>query len=267
MKIDLEVAIIVLVVIILLNFAFFFVFFLNLDNETPRIGATPPQYVQTIPIERYPGMQCYVIVTPSRHTVLSHNCHTVYVQSDTITIGNYVIPRQTPGARCDRCYLSDYMNILGFLLFGRPNMGIPPPAPKGLLLLEDDAIICNSALSLLDKCFYGQYNCILGNGAWANFYAGAETVQPDTRFAKNRFTSIDELIQDSLDEDHADYYIRRAHNRHAFAVFRVNHVGETSTLSHHNGKTMKCKIEDSLAGNKTLVNRHKDARLVRPVKD
>jgi len=177
------------------------------ENEWIEPVTVTPKIVQYFPIERFPGMECFVIATSVRLLVLTQNCHVAYVNRENITIGQYVIPRQTPNKRCNRCYVSDYINILGFVLFGRPEMGIPPLAPKGFVLMEDDAVVCNAALPILEKCFVGQYNCILGDGAMMNFYAGAFSEQPDgDRYRFNRFTSIDEIYRVGLMniEHHSD---------------------------------------------------------------
>jgi len=223
-----------------------------------------PKYYQDFPIDRYPGMKCYVIVTSARHVVLTLNCDVVYVNSDNITIGNYVIPRQTPGKRCNRCYVADYTTILGFLLFGRPEMGIEPLAPLGMLLMEDDVILCNAALPVLDECFKGQYNCIVGTCAWANFYAGAQSEQPDPQYDRYRFKHIEDIYNVGLVniEHHADWFIK-GHRRHARETEFANHVGgaTTSTLFHNNEVQIKCDPNDTLESKKVVVNRFKDIRM------
>ena len=49
------------------------------------------QYYQTFPIERYPGLKCYVIATEERLLVSTQNCDIVLVQKENITINNIVI--------------------------------------------------------------------------------------------------------------------------------------------------------------------------------
>ena len=223
---------------------------------------TSPKYYQVFPIEKFPGMRCFIIATSVRQLILTLGCDVVYVSSDNITFGNYIIPRQTPGKRCNRCYVSDYINILGFMLFGRPEMGIEPIAPKGMVLLEDDALICKSAIPFLEECFQGQYNCILGDGAWMNFYAGAKTEQPDPRMSHYRFSSIDDIYNVGLMniEHHADWFIR-GHRRHHHNKDLVNHMGASSVLRHNNGAQMKCNISDTLAGDKVIINRPRDIKM------
>ena len=258
-----QTSIIILVVVSFLSwFLFIIVYFVDKHNTVP---IQMPRFYQIFPVDRYPGLKCYVIRTDVRQMVITTGCEIVYVQSDNITIGNYVIPRQTPGQRCNRCYLSDYLNIVGFVLFGRPEKGIEPLAPKGAVILEDDAVICNAALPYLDQCFEGQYNCILGDGAWMNYFAGAHSVQPEPdKYGWNRFTEIEQLYQHRKmnRQAHADLFTRE-HKRHVIAVDLVNHVNSVSTLYHHNPEQLKCMFNESLAGPKVIVERHKDIRIYR----
>ena len=257
-----ETTIIVLIVISFLSWSLFFIVYLV--NKYTAVPIQMPQYYQIFPIERYPGMKCYVIQTDVRQMVITTGCETAYVQSDNITIGNYVIPRQTPGMRCNRCYLSDYLNIVGFVLFGRPDDNIEPLAPKGAVILEDDAIVCNAALPHLDRCFQGQYNCILGGGAWMNYFAGAYSEQPEPdKYSEKRFTEIGQLYQHRKinREPHADWYII-AHRRHVIEENLVNHMKSVSTLYHSNGERLRCNLQnESIAGPKVIVDRYKDIRI------
>ena len=211
-----------------------------------------PQYYQTLPIEEYPGMVCYVIATKMRYSVLTQNCKTVLVKSDEIVIGNYSIARQSPGERCNRCYKSDYLSALGFLLFGRPEEGIEPLAKNGLLLIEDDVILCNSSLKLLKTCHSRQENCILGRGATMNYFAGAKTEQPNP--SKSRFTDESQLHDEAKHkaEEHTDQYIN-ALQKHYTKYPVCIHVGESSTLSHKNGYIEGCSIDQSLLGAKVYL--------------
>jgi len=85
-------------------------------------------------------MKCYVFVSNLRYLVLTYNCNPIYIESDTITIGTVVLKRRNPVKKCDVCYRNDYTDVVAFLLFGQPELGIDPPAPKGVLLIEDN---CN----------------------------------------------------------------------------------------------------------------------------
>ena len=242
-------------------------FFLMIILYASRSGSsylqaayTPPEFYQTFPIERYPGIKCYVIATKKRHLVLTQNCDTVYVTPENITLGPYVIPRQTPNSVCNRCYFSDYLSIIGFVLFGRPDMGVKPLAPLGALIFEDDIVACNSSLPYLDQCFEQQFNCILGNGATMNFYAGATSKQPDPEhFGSKRFTSIDQLYDNTRikSEPHVDWYIH-SHKRHVVDTALINHLGAISTLKHNNPEQIRCPFEESLVGKKIVIERHKD---------
>ena len=211
-----------------------------------------PQYYQTFPIEDYPGIECYVIATEMRYAVLTQNCKTVFVKDDVILIGNYSIPRQSPGERCNRCYKSDYLSALGFLLFGRPEEGIEPIAKKGLLLIEDDVIICSASLSMLKRCHSQQVNCILGRGATVNYFAGAKTEQPTP--SNDRFTEESELHNEAKHkaEEHTDQYLN-ALQKHAIKLPVCIHVGGISTLSHKNGFIQGCSVDESLLGRKVLL--------------
>ena len=80
----------------------------------------PPQYFQEFPLSRYPGMLCFVITSNKRHLVMTQNCNTINVNEANVTFGKYVLPRQSPNQTCNKCYASDYLNTLAFLLFGKP---------------------------------------------------------------------------------------------------------------------------------------------------
>ena len=260
-----KITIIVLVAISFLSWSLFAAIYLVNKNNAP-VRIQMPQYYQVFPIERYPGMKCYVIRSDVRELVITTNCEAVYVQSDNITIGNYVIPRQSPGMKCNRCYLSDYLNVVGFILFGRPEDNIEPLAPKGAVILEDDIVVCNDALLYLDQCFQGQYNCILGDGAWMNFFAGAQSEQPEPgNYSGKRFSKIEELIDadQATWQPHVDWYIV-ARNRHGIRKSVVNHMNSVSTLSHNIKEQINCRLHnESIAGPKVIVDRHKDIRIYR----
>ena len=239
-------------------------FFLHYSQRKPNTNflSVPimPENYQVFPAERYPGLKCYVIASSMRHFVISDNCHTIYVDKENITVENIVVPRQTPNKRCNRCTVSDYLNILSLVLFGCPERGIPPLAPMGALVLEDDVIICNKALEVLDKCFEGQYNCLLGWGAWANFYAGASSKQPDPeKYKTKRYVSRDDLFSHkSLSrEPYIDYFIRHS-NRHVVQTDYISHVGSSySVINHTSPGGMKCSIENSIA-KKAVALRFRD---------
>ena len=219
------------------------------------------KYYQTFPIERYPGLKCYVIATDERLLVSTQNCDIVLVQKENITINNIVIPRQS-AERCNRCYLSDYLSVLGLLLFGRPDHNISALAPNGLLLLEDDTVVCNSALPVLDKCHNEQYNCLLGNGACMNYYAGPTTNQPHPElYHSKRFVNNRQLYQSPRlkREPHADWYIRY-HEKHVVREELTNHMGKSSTLNHENGEVFHCSMEDSLAHTVATVPRYREVK-------
>jgi len=223
-----------------------------------------PKYIQVFPIDRYPGMKCYVIMSTMRHLVLTENCNTIYVEAENITIGNYVMPRQTPGQSCNRCYLSDYLNVLSFILFGSPQNSIPSPAPKGALIIEDDVVLCKDTLDYLDECFDGQYNCLLGRGTWANFYAGATSEQKNpTNYSSKRFTTSDEIFAHKAMtwQTHVDLYLRKS-DHHGLFVQSVNHVGgKVSVMNHTFKDDIRCNMSDSLAAEKFVFKRHKDVKI------
>ena len=207
-----------------------------------------PQYYQTFPMERYPNLECYVIGTDKRHVVLTNNCKRVYVLTDKIVVDNYAIPREST-KQCVRCYLSDYLATLGLLLFGRPEANIKPLAPSGLVLLEDDTIICKDALDQLDECHRQQYNCIIGYGAGMMYFAGATTKQPNpAKHSRYRFSKLNQLYVGSSirTNNHADWYIRVL-RRHAVDVTLTNHMGNRSLLGNSNGFLYHCNMSDSLA--------------------
>ena len=219
------------------------------------------QYYQTFPIERYPGMKCYVMATNSRLLVTTQNCNVVLVQMENITVNNIVIPRQS-AERCNRCYLSDYLSVLGLLLFGWPKYNISALAPNGLLLLEDDTVVCNSVLPVLDKCHHEQYNCILGNGACMNYFAGPATIQPHPeRYHNKRFVNNNELYDTPTlkDEPFADWYIW-TQQKHAVRKKLTNHMGKFSTMNHNNGEMFHCSMEDSLAHTVATVPRYREVK-------
>ena len=234
------------------------------DPKTKQNNFIPPAYYQVFPIERYPGMQCYVIATSKRYLVLTQNCISIYSDQKRIYIGQYVIERQTPDRICDRCYLSDYLNVISFILFGKPEQGIAPLAPNGALLLEDDIAICKSALDYLDECYKGQYNCFLGGGAWMNFYAGPNTTQPDKKHAKNRFTSVDQLYDHPGKHTkewymyHIDCYLKHHRILPAVSVEKVNHMGVVSVMGHGTDFPWKCSMNDTLVNDKTTISRTQD---------
>ena len=225
----------------------------------------PPIYFQDFPIERYPGLKCYVIVSERRHLVLTQNCNPIHIDSENITIGSYVIPRQAAHKVCERCYSSDYLNILSLLLFGKLDEGVEPFAPKGVVIFEDDAVACNSALDVLDDCFKEQMNCCLGYGAWMNFYAGPKTKQPHPElYAQKRFNSVSEIFHPvvTMNQDHADWMIRVI-GRVGKETDYVNHLGYTSVLQHPHDDwdvvfKLRCPMNESLAGGKKILHRTKD---------
>ena len=241
-------------------------FFLNKSKKQELLRSNflsvpiMPEYYQVFPIDRYPGLKCYVFASTMRYYVLTQNCNTIYMDRENITVENYVIPRQTPNKRCNRCYFSDYLNTLSLLLYGYPELNIPPLAPKGVLILEDDVVVCNKALDVLDKCFEGQYNCLLGWGAWANFYAAPNTTQLDpAKHSKKRFHSREDLFSDGCMswEPNVDFYIRTS-NRHVVRTDHINHVGvKLSVMNHTSPGGIKCSMEDSIA-KKVIAKRFKD---------
>jgi len=234
----------------------------NDTNKKKSLCLSLPRYYQVIPVERYPGLKCFIMASTMRLLVLSQPCDVVYVDSHNITIGKYVIPRQTPGKRCTRCYVADYLNVLTFVLFGRPELGIPPLAPMGALIMEDDVVICNSALPYLDKCFKGQYNCLLGRGALVDFFAGAYSKQPEPeKYSGKRYTHPDDIWKHPMlnKEIHVDRFINHT-KRHVEAVHLSNHVGAISTLDHFHGTEYHCSLENSLAGSKVIINRVADVK-------
>jgi len=152
-------------------------------------------------------------------------------------------------------------------------MNITPLAPMGAVIFEDDVVPCNTALDYLDECFNEQYNCILGYGAWMNFYAGAYSAQPHPdKYSSKRFTTTQQIFakQNSYATydkyyKHADWYIRGL-NRHGNAVDHVNHLGYTSVLNHDHWDPdriyhLRCPMEDTLAGNVVKVPRTQDIRI------
>jgi len=241
------------------------------EPEPPPKNFTfiPYSYFQVFPLERYPGIKCYTIATEKRHLVYSYGCEVVRVDSENITIGRYIIPKQAPRKVCDRCYSSDYLNIVAFVLFGKPDEGIEPLAPKGAVFFEDDTVACNSALEILDQCFKEQTNCILGYGAWMNYYAGTNTEQPNPdKYGEKRFTKLEHIFHPrTRNHDHADWLVR-ALGRQGIESDRVNHLGYTSVLNHVHDDfeqvyRLRCPMEESLAGQKVIVKRPGDISTVR----
>ena len=205
-----------------------------------------PNWYQTFPISRYPNLTCYIITSDKRLDVFTSNCNFAYVLEDKIVIDDYVIPREST-KYCKRCYLSDYLNMVSLMLFGRPAAGIPPLAPGGLLLIEDDSVICKDALDLLDECHRNQYNCILGFGTGMNYFAGPKTPQPQR--SNLRFETLSQLnVRSSVyTNNHADWYIRVL-RRHKHDVKYTNHVGKNSVLGHgYDPKNIHCAFNDSIA--------------------
>jgi len=97
-------------------------------------------------------------------------------------------------------------SVLSLILFGKPDEGVEPLAPKGAVIFEDDTVACKSALDELDKCFREQVNCCLGYGAWMNFYAGPNATQPNPKkYANNRFKSATEVFSTTNRHNHLDY--------------------------------------------------------------
>ena len=121
---------------------------------------------------------------------------------------------------------------------------------------------CPDALTELDKCFEEQYNCIIGYGAWMNFYAGAYSEQPHPDdFSSKRFTQPDDIFKSPAfsKSKHVDWIIRRI-GRHGHDTDYVNHLGYSSVLNHAHPDyervfALRCPMEESLAGGKVIINR------------
>ena len=145
---------------------------------------------QTFPVERFPGLVCYTLVTQGRFLVNTHGCNTIFLQNSSISVEKYVLPRAS-GKPLLPISTEDYIAILRLLLFGVPEREVPPLAPKGVLLLQDDAVVMTSALQKLDECHTRQVNCILGPGASMNYFAGASVNQPGDE--SKRFTAVEQL--------------------------------------------------------------------------
>ena len=221
-----------------------------------------PQYIQAFPVQRYPGLKCYVIASPSRPPVITDNCQMIYIQLETISIGQYTIPRQAPKRRCSRCYLSDYLNALSFILFGMPDKGIEPLAPVGAVIIEDDVVVCNKALETLDQCYRGQFNCILANSTWMNYFAGPFTDQLEPKkYRKYRFVSPAEIFgkDEIIDkENNVDSYLIKC-NKHAIQAAYANRIGH-SAMDNDNGSWAQCEMKESIAQH-IVVNRTRDIKI------
>lgn len=223
-------------------------------------------YYQTFPIEEFPGLKCYVFVTSSRFLVATSNCNPVVVFDDRILVDNIVIPRMVKRA-CNRCFMADYLSVMHLMLFGHPEHGVPPLAPKGVLLIEDDTIICKNALPLLHKCFAEQYNCRLGNGNGVNFFASPTTTQAHPElYGKMRYYSVEDLYTDEMaSKKHIDWFFSRV-KRPMRSERRAIHLLSKSTLRHRKWYIEKCPFNESLAWPVAGVTRYRDFTVDKPWK-
>ena len=238
-----------------------------------KSSGTNLKYYQTFPIERYPGLRCFTLATPSRYAVTTSNCNIILVDKYYITINNVIIPRQT-SEYCNRCQMSDYLAIIKLLLFGEPDRGLAPLAPNGALLLEDDALICNHAIPVLDMCHKEQINCMLGHGATMCYFASPHMEQPHPlENYKKRFSSVEQLYSAELNHHmYIDQYLW--YNRtEMFTEQHTNHLSFRSTLSHPPSPDAVCYENETLSWPKFIATRFMDIPLkvprkgLRPIKD
>ena len=224
------------------------------------------EHVQTFPIERYPGMKCFTLATPTRFVVATMNCNPIIVFRDFISVGQFTIPRIT-NKYCSRCLMNDYLSIVKLLLFGQQDKGIAPLAPNGTLILEDDVLICKDALPLLDICHQEQVNCMLGRGNSMTYFASPTTVQPHPeRNSHRRFATVNELYSPEVNKhNHVDQYLWDDYSK-MFAEQHVNHLGTKSVMGHRYGTKSVCTVEETLEHPIEFVDRFKDLPLNIPNK-